>query len=157
LGQIIEELDRTKLFNAMLSFSRDKQWNEDGIYLMTFLGFPIVIVNNPAHVKKICITQASKFPKSSNTTGNLSLFMGKGLVTSSGDLWKKQRGLLNNFFSPEPITQMMDKMAYHTNVYLEQWKPDTKGEFEVTDFTSKITELTLRIVIGTYLMYVYNY
>ncbi|KAL0484362.1 CYP4F2, partial [Acrasis kona] len=146
IGQIGDAISRRDMFHRLLKYSRMKNLT-DSTYVTTMFMYPMVTTSNPEYIKQILITGAQNFSKSSNTNENLTLFFGRGLVTSAGDLWKKQRSILNQFFAPSVVDNLMDKMVYQIKNTLKVWNKGT-GTFTMKNIQADISELTLRIVVG---------
>src|SRR5277367_6107767 len=64
---------------------------------LRFLKFRIYFVNHPDAIEEVLVTQARKFGKGRVLKANKRLF-GKGLLTSEGDFWLKQRRLAQPAF-----------------------------------------------------------
>lgn len=103
----------------------------------------LYVTRHPDHIREILQTQGQKFGKT--TTGNaarqLKKVLGDGLVNSNGELWKRQRKLINPAFHRRRLESHAAAMVGATRGMLDGW---TDGD-EV-DVSQAMMELTLRIV-----------
>lgn len=68
-----------------------------------FLGLDMVFINSPAYVQEVLVDKAKSFEKSTVLTTSLTPFVGRGLFTSRGALWKQQHKLIAPLFHPSQI------------------------------------------------------
>ena len=54
---------------------------------------PVYLVVHPRDIETVLVTNAAKFTKSEDYRA-LARVLGRGLLTSEGDFWKRQRGLI---------------------------------------------------------------
>lgn len=99
---------------------------------------PVYVTRHPDHVHEVLVTRASAFGK---RTRDLNTFLGQGLLTSDGALWRKQRRAIQPAFSHANIIRSADVMVALTQRALESWKPG-----EVRDLNREMMELTLSVV-----------
>ena len=71
--------------------------------------------------------------------------LGKGLLTSEGDLWMSQRRLIQNVFHAKLIDQYSSVMNDEVDQILDKWQA-RRNEINVFD---EMTQLTLRILSRT--------
>ena len=101
-------------------------------------------IANPDMIHEILVRQAPRFIKGPVYTSErhgLARFMGKGLVTSNGEFWKRQRRLVAPAFHTSRITAYADTMVNYTLKRLERWR-----DGEVLDIDDEMMQLTLLIV-----------
>jgi cytochrome P450 len=67
------------------------------IYHCRFLIYHVYFVNHPELIEQVLVTQHRKFIKGRALRANRELF-GNGLLTSEGDLWQRQRRLIQPAF-----------------------------------------------------------
>jgi len=99
---------------------------------------------NPEMIREVLVRQSHIFikgPDYTNEKTGLARFMGKGLVTSNGDFWKRQRQLVQPAFHTQRITAYADTMVDYTLERMADW-PDG----QVLDVDKEMMQLTLMIV-----------
>src|SRR5688500_7146316 len=80
------------IFADPLKFSANVALNNPGLAYFKAMGRNVYVVSEPEFVKQILISDSDSFRKGRNYK-RLSLIAGQGLITSEGELWKKQRRL----------------------------------------------------------------
>ena len=102
------------------------------------------MVANPDMIREILVKQAHIFikgPDYTDETTGLARFMGKGLVTSNGDFWKRQRRLVQPAFHTQRITAYAETMVNYTLDSMANWR-----DGQVLDVDQEMMQLTLMIV-----------
>lgn len=69
-----------------------------------------VIVHRPDDIRHVLLQNRDNYPKSVNYRG-IKLVLGQGLVTSEGELWKRQRKLAQPAFHHQSLISFADTMA----------------------------------------------
>ncbi len=105
-------------------------------------------ISDPASVKFITVSKALKFPKA-DAYSSLKVALGEGLVTSQGDIWKRQRGLLNNVFTNTNIAKMNTTMRDLALDYVNKLENSLENSSTTIQFEKRMSELTLRIVTAS--------
>ena len=80
------------------------------IVWMRFGPVRYVVVNHPDGVRRILVENAANYAKSESYKG-LKLVLGEGLVTSEGELWKRQRKLAQPAFHRERLMAFASQMC----------------------------------------------
>lgn len=102
------------------------------------------MIANPDMIREILVRQANIFIKGPNYTsekGGLARFMGQGLVTSNGDVWKRQRRLVAPAFHTQRISAYANTMVNYTLERMTSWHDGA-----VLDVDEEMMMLTLMIV-----------
>ncbi|MES2353019.1 MAG: cytochrome P450 [Pseudomonadota bacterium] len=70
------------------------------------------IVSHPALAEHVLLTDSEHMVKISQVKPDIGLpyLMGNGLVVSYGDLWRRQRNLINPVFRPKAVEKQIDSM-----------------------------------------------
>ncbi len=106
-------------------------------------GARVVVVGDPQIAGEIMQDKDDAFSKDWVTRG-LKLFLGEGLLTSEGELWKRQRKLIAPSLTKKQIAAYADTMVACT----KQWL-DTRQVGKTHDIHEEMTEVTLDIVVKT--------
>jgi len=70
----------------------------------------ILLVNDPAVVRRLLTAEADDYPKSDLMIGALKPLVGEGMFISQGETWKRQRRMLEPAFSHMRINRAFDPM-----------------------------------------------
>lgn len=99
----------------------------------------ILLVSDPTAIEQVLVTENQNFIKHFALRFN-NLVLGKGLLTSEGDFWLRQRRLIQPVFQRQRIAGYGDTMVQYTQAMLDEWQPGR--EVEVLE---EMMQLTLRI------------
>lgn len=103
----------------------------------------IVFLGDPALVGQVLLDKDNVWIKD-RVTRSLALFLGAGLLTSEGGLWKKQRKLIAPSLSKKHIAVYATQMVTCTRTYAAKL-----GDGTVRDVHTDMTNVTLEIVAET--------
>ncbi len=101
------------------------------------------LTNDPEALKHVLVDNAKAYRKSRNYDG-LRLALGQGLVTSEGELWRRQRRLVAPAFTPGSIVRYVPDFVAAAEAAAERWARQADGAR--TDVHHDMMELTFRIV-----------
>jgi cytochrome P450 len=98
-----------------------QSWKQYGDIVYTKIG-PIrnYMLFGPEYVYHVLVTNQKNYIKGIGYNG-LSMMVGKGLLTSDGDLWKRQRRLMSPHFTPVAVLDFSDMMSKTIEHMLDQW------------------------------------
>jgi len=97
--------------------------------------------NHPDAVKEIFVTNWRKFGKTDRFKQLIGSVDGQGLVVSEGDLWRKQRRIIQPSFSHELIIkEHAASIVRETTQHISNWKPGT-----ILNLHDEMTAITLKI------------
>ena len=89
------------------------------------------LVSHPDLVRKVFLSEASKFDRDGPNLDALSLFLGDGLLTSPFETWKKQRRLMQPVFSQKNVMSFLPIVQRVVDDILDTWLQE-KSENEVS-------------------------
>lgn len=103
----------------------------------------LYVTRHPDHIRDALLDKGSSFKKTEagNAARQLRRFLGNGLLLSNGELWRKQRRMINPALHRKRIEGYAETMLGHTQRRLERWRPG-----EVVDVSAEMMQLTLGIV-----------
>lgn len=107
-----------------------------------YLGQPACLISHPDLLADVLIVNAQTYTKSNV----LRTLLGDGLVTSEGELWRRQRNLLLPVFSRERLPDYARIMTHHIDRMMSQWR-----DGEVRDIYQDMTALALNIAAEVFL------
>ncbi|MEI2609123.1 MAG: cytochrome P450 [Candidatus Promineifilaceae bacterium] len=97
---------------------------------------------HPNHAYELLVKQAHKLEKPALIRRTIQSSFGDGLFTSSGELWRKQRKLMQPAFHHGRIARYADRMVQHTIHLLNQWQAG-----QVIGLDEAMHALTFTIVV----------
>ena len=98
------------------------------------------LVRDPALIQQ-ALTQGHTKMRKDRFTHELSRVMGEGLISSEGELWRRQRKLVSHAFTPRRIQGYGDAMIDAAERTLHEWE-----DGQQIDVHAAMTELTLDVV-----------
>jgi cytochrome P450 len=139
------------LLGVMPEFNRDtlrfieRAKDYGDVVRMRFFYLTVHFIYNPNDIEYVLSTNAKNFIKSrSLRTPFFRKLVGRGLLTSEGDVWKRQRRLAQPAFHRQRISAYGDVMVEYTRRMISGW---TAGE--VRDLHRDMMRLALEIVVKT--------
>ena len=105
------------------------------------------MVLHPDDVKHVLQENNANYVKGRGIR-RLRLLLGDGLLSSEGDLWRRQRRLAQPAFHPKRVAQLVGTMVTSTETMLAEWAPRI-GTNGTLDVASEMMRLTLDIVART--------
>jgi cytochrome P450 len=102
------------------------------------------VLTHPTDVEYVFRGNHRNFIKDIGTRTLLSAVLGQGLVTSEGELWRRQRRLAQPAFQQDSIQHYSTIMVDYARRSLELWRPG-----ETRDVHADMMRLTLEIVART--------
>src|SRR6266852_6060628 len=107
---------------------------------------PVYLVVHPRDVETVLVTNAGNFTKSADYRA-LARVIGRGLLTSEGDFWKRQRSLIQPAFHRQSILGYSAVMTQTAGRMLDSWQE--KGERNIHDDLMRVTlEIVAQCLFG---------
>ena len=103
-----------------------------------------VSVNSPEAVRQVLVTDAAKYLKETRGYRKLRLMLGRGLVTSDGEAWLRQRRIAQPAFHKQRIAGFGDRMVRASLDLADDWR-DRGVDGTLLDVAEEMNRLTLRI------------
>lgn len=79
------------------------------------------MVINPEHVRHITLSNAQNYEKLGTYDSVRKYVIGNGIVTSTGELWKRQRRLMAPFYTPRGVEEFADIFLRDTLAMVKRW------------------------------------
>lgn len=112
---------------------------------MRFLYLTVHFIYNPDHIEYVLSTNARNFIKSRSLRSPFfQRLVGNGLLTSEGEVWKRQRRLAQPAFHRQRISSYGDVMVEYAQRMTSGWQGG-----EARDIHRDMMRLTLEIVVKT--------
>lgn len=116
---------------------------EHGDYVLFSLGRGrrVLLVSDPAAIRQVLLETEKRYGKGMSTFAMRSV-LGNGLVTSEGELWRRQRKLVAPAFQHHTLGRYVDLMVRLTVEHTAGWRPGAQ-----TDIHEEMMLLTQRIIM----------
>jgi cytochrome P450 len=108
----------------------------------------LVLLDHPAQIRYVLRTNNRNYLKAEQYE-LLKLVVGKGLIVSDSDFWRRQRRMVQPAFHRRRIAGLASLMVAETKRTLSRWSDSSWTQGEPFDVVPEMTDLTLRIVSKT--------
>ncbi len=103
------------------------------------------VIHHPDDVKRVLVSNHRNYTKGVGLD-RVKILLGKGIMTSEGELWKRQRYMMQPLFHRRVITAFAEVIAAANERCIERWEGLAKGG-ALINLTDEMSELTLEIVL----------
>jgi enediyne biosynthesis protein E7 len=103
------------------------------------------VVHHPDDVKRVLLSNHRNYTKGVGLD-RVRILLGKGIMTSEGELWKRQRYMMQPFFHRRVITEFAGIIAAVNDRCLARWETLAQ-QGVLLNLTDEMSELTLEIVL----------
>jgi cytochrome P450 len=104
----------------------------------------VYVLSNPDFIKHVLVDNAANYVKG-NIFIKLHPFLGQGLFTSEGELWRKQRRLMQPHFHKESVGALTELMVSTIADSIERWRSAARSR-ALVEFAPEMMRLTLDVV-----------
>lgn len=129
-----------RIMRGQLVFLRELQDRFGDVAEMKVLGKPFFLISHPDHVEAVLVKHARIMLRDEYIVV-LERALGKGLLTSDGDLWKRQRKLMSQAFVPKRIHSYGEAMVRVTDAALRPWR-----DGQTINLHQEISRVTMEVV-----------
>ena len=123
-----------------LSFLQRLAEEHGDVVELTMLGRPWTLLFHPDDIEDLLVGHAADLARD-DYSNVLKRVLGEGLLTSDGELWKKQRRLASAAFTPKRIREYAEAMSRVTDQGLARWKDGERVQLH-----EEMSHLTLEVV-----------
>jgi cytochrome P450 len=103
------------------------------------------VIHHPDDIKRVLVSNHKNYTKGAGID-RIKLLLGRGIMTSEGELWTRQRYMMQPFFHRRIISEFANIVAAANDRFVARW--DTlAGRGELVNLTEEMSELTLEIVL----------
>ena len=109
------------------------------------------VINHPDDVKRVLLSNHRNYTKGEGMD-RVKILLGTGIMTSEGDLWRRQRRMMQPAFHRRVLDRFAALIHRVNGEYADKWAAQAaRGEaVNVTDDTSELTlEIVLESIFGT--------
>lgn len=123
-------------------------WRDFGDLCHVKLGpLHLYIVVKPEHVHHVLVRNPDNYIKGNGYNG-FRLLVGQGLVTSDGDLWRRQRRLMQPAFTPRSTAQFVELMVDAITRTVDRWSA-LVGTDKPIHMDNEMAKLTMSVMSQT--------
>lgn len=111
---------------------------------------PVLVLADPAHIRRVVQENHANYRRTP-FHDRLKPVLGEGLVTSDGDLWRRQRGLLQPAFRAERIRRFVETMGTVAGEVAARWEAEADAGRTVDvarDMSDFALDTALRCMFG---------
>ena len=108
---------------------------------------PSYLVSEPASVRRVLVDRARRYDKATVQYRSLSLVTGEGLLTTSGDVWRRQRRMVQPAFHRAGLEAVVGHAAGATEELVARWGDTSRGA--VIDVDEAMMRVALETVGGS--------
>jgi cytochrome P450 len=146
---------KNKVSQLMTFFKKSSSWL-DSVYERSYTmrmgrvkmpGVDLYIPNEPELVHRVLVKEAKLFPKHPMLHEALSPVLGESIFTTNGNVWRKQRELLNPSFEMVRIKHVFDLMNEAAKDMVERLDRIADGKYHNLD--EEMTFVTADIIFRT--------
>lgn len=145
-----EVLDRSKLFRNTFQVLKDPVGflgkfakNYGPVVTANFLGKKYFVLQHPEYIKHVLLQNHKAYCKP-GATKLLRLFLGEGLSTSNGELWLRQRRIMQPAFHKQRLSLILNIINEETTSFIIRLNSfQTKSSFNISH---EFLQLTISII-----------
>lgn len=132
-----------RISRNMLGFNEKLQKEYGDTYEIDLGYISFCVTSNPDLIKQVLQTNHKNYLKSL-AYDKMKMGLGEGLVTSSGDYWRKQRRLSQPVFYKKNLENLFQDMGRSTVEFLDELEKKRGSEI---DISKEMTQVTATIVL----------
>jgi cytochrome P450 len=103
------------------------------------------VINHPNDVKRVLVSNHKNYTKGSGLD-RVKILLGNGIMTSEGELWKRQRYMMQPSFHRRVITEFSKLIDACNERFIAKWERQAAAG-ALINVTDDMSELTLEIVL----------
>ena len=134
-----------ELMKDPIQFYKERMAAEGDTFYVSFPGAKILMTGDPELIKHLLQTNHKNYEKDSGYD-QLALFLGRGLVTSRGDFWRKQRRIAQPAFYKSTLLELYKSMQEVTADLIKEL--DTKRG-QAIDMSQVMMAVTAKVAMKT--------
>jgi cytochrome P450 len=105
------------------------------------------VINHPEDVKRVLVGNHRNYTKGTGLD-RVKILLGNGIMTSEGDVWRRQRSMMQPLFHRRVVTEFNQLIDAANDRFIDKWAAQAvRGE--CVNLTDDMSELTLEIVLGS--------
>lgn len=123
-----------------------KQFAQFGdIFRASIYGTDVYVISAPEYVEHVLLKNWQNYPKGL-AIKRVALLLGNGLMVSKGEVWKRQRRMIQPSFNRSAVGSLAGMITAANVRLLQKWENAAQAKLSV-NITSDVSLLTLEIVL----------
>jgi cytochrome P450 len=121
---------------------------------LRFMGLNLLLVNEPAAVRQVLVSEVEAFPKHPYMLWILEPLIGRGIFAVNGEEWAQQRRLLDQAFQMAQLQRVLPQMAAACRASLARLEAQVAGDLVAgrsIDADAEMTLVTADVIVRTIL------
>ena len=121
---------------------------------LRFMGLNLLLVNEPAAVRQVLVSEVEAFPKHPYMLWILEPLIGRGIFAVNGEEWAQQRRLLDQAFQMAQLQRVLPQMAAACRASLARLEAQVAGDLVAgrsVDADAEMTLVTADVIVRTIL------
>jgi cytochrome P450 len=121
---------------------------------LRFMGLNLLLVNEPAAVRQVMVSEVEAFPKHPYMLWILEPLIGRGIFAVNGEEWAQQRRLLDQAFQMAQLQRVIPQMAAACQASLARLEAQVAGDLVAgrsVDADAEMTLVTADVIVRTIL------
>jgi len=123
-------------------------WRQHGDLLRLRMGAQsVLLVTHPDHVRHVNVTGRESYDKGESYDVVRELLLGKGIVTATGEDWRRQRRLMAPFFTPRGVEKFFPIFLSDTQQLIERWRSQHQGSGRPVEMLDEMMQVTASVIL----------
>ena len=121
---------------------------------LRFMGLNLLLVNEPAAVRQVMVSEVEAFPKHPYMLWILEPLIGRGIFAVNGEEWAQQRRLLDEALQMAQLQRVLPQMAAACQASLARLEAQVAGDLVAgrsVDADAEMTLVTADVIVRTIL------
>lgn len=115
------------------------------IYRASIYGVNSYVITDPEYARYVLLSNWKNYTRGLHVK-RIALLMGKGLIVSEGEFWKRQRRMMQPAFHQGAINSLVDLMGRANADLLAKWERAAEDGCTV-DVTNDVSQMVLEVVL----------
>jgi cytochrome P450 len=120
-------------------------WRQHGdVFQINIFNRRMIVAMHPESVRHVSVSNRQNYEKRESYDGVRKYILGYGLLTSNGELWRRQRKLMSPFYTPRGVQAYGEIMLRDGHRLLERWSRMAGERVEIGE---EMTFVTAAIIL----------
>ena len=136
--------------NDLLAWMEDNHQRLGTIFRSEAYGASVYVISEPPYVEHVLRRNWQNYRKG-RAIKRIRMLLGHGLMVSEGDLWKRQRRIIQPGFHDKAVEALSRTITEANRALLQRWEraaEETKVANVTRDISLTILEITLKAIFG---------